>query len=330
MNGITSFGGPSRYLQGWDSKELLNVELLRKLKASKIDIMVSMTGIAESLNYFEDIRKEFHLNHVQIEDHFCIIRSKNNRRADLVIGFGGGRILDLAKRRACELDTKLILVPKFLSSNAACTSVAVLPKDERQGHMLFQAKYADYVIADLELLKETPMNLLRAGCADALSSAVEAIGAYESGDLNLNKHFSLSLVVTLAEGIKKFFQELELVLEFDPLILAGSENSKEYEELVEVILLSSALVAESGGVSFAHEFATGVDNLSSNTVPHGLKVAVGLYKMREFSEVKDLDLERFFKRFGLPTTLGELGISLSDEDTKVLNEMYQDEINLRN
>jgi glycerol dehydrogenase len=48
---------------------------------------------------------------------------------DHVIGFGGGKLLDMAKLAAHELSVPVVICPSLASTDAPCTALSVIYKD---------------------------------------------------------------------------------------------------------------------------------------------------------------------------------------------------------
>lgn len=86
----------------------------------------------------------------------------------LVIGLGGGSVLDLAKYAAFVSKTKLISLPTALSNDSLASPVAVLGTEGR-ARKSFRCTIPDAIIVDLDVVKHTPVDQLLAGIGDTLS-----------------------------------------------------------------------------------------------------------------------------------------------------------------
>lgn len=146
-------------------------------------------------------------------------------RVDLVIGFGGGRVLDVAKLAAGNAAVRFVSMPTILSNDGIASPVAVI-KDRNGIPVSHITRPAVGVLVDLAVIRSAPIRHLRAGVGDLMSnlSAVhdarraaaqrsttvdrEALHMASAGALRLLKHrgpitgsnFLLSLTHGLLES----------------------------------------------------------------------------------------------------------------------------------
>jgi glycerol-1-phosphate dehydrogenase [NAD(P)+] len=86
---------------------------------------------------------------------------------DLVVGIGGGVVMDTAKFLAWRSETHLVLAPSIISVDASVTNTIALRRGgtvEYDGFVV-----AEPIIADLDLIATAPARLNRAGVGDLLS-----------------------------------------------------------------------------------------------------------------------------------------------------------------
>lgn len=119
--------------------------------------------------------------------------AKSNK-PDLIIGIGGGTVLDLAKllaaltgkhtvateaiRRGSRFDHRnvgLALCPTTAGSGAEATHFAVLYHDNQKNSITGRALVADHVVLDPEPLKTLPRDQIAASGLDALCQCIESI-----------------------------------------------------------------------------------------------------------------------------------------------------------
>jgi glycerol-1-phosphate dehydrogenase [NAD(P)+] len=104
------------------------------------------------------------------EENVRRIENEIKRRGpDLVIGFGGGRVLDVAKLSAANNDTRFISVPTTLSNDGIASPVSVI-KDARNIPVSHITRPPVGVIIDIGVVKRAPRRHLMAGVGDLISN----------------------------------------------------------------------------------------------------------------------------------------------------------------
>jgi len=90
---------------------------------------------------------------------------------DAVIGVGGGKVLDVSKVVAYHSNALLISIP----TNAAHDGIASPLASFKESGMPISIKAASpiSILADLEIIRKSPVRLLRSGYGDLISNMVE-------------------------------------------------------------------------------------------------------------------------------------------------------------
>ncbi len=91
------------------------------------------------------------------------------KKSDLVIGFGGGKVLDIAKLAAGQNNTKFISIPTTLSNDGISSPVAVI-KDRNNTPVSHITKAPYGVVVDIHVIKKAPVRHIKAGVGDLISN----------------------------------------------------------------------------------------------------------------------------------------------------------------
>lgn len=91
------------------------------------------------------------------------------KKSDLVIGFGGGKVLDVAKLAAGQNNTKFISIPTTLSNDGISSPVAVI-KDRNNTPVSHITKAPYGVVVDIHVIKKAPVRHIKAGVGDLISN----------------------------------------------------------------------------------------------------------------------------------------------------------------
>jgi glycerol-1-phosphate dehydrogenase [NAD(P)+] len=90
-------------------------------------------------------------------------------KSDLILGFGGGKVLDVAKLAAGRTNKKFISIPTTLSNDGIASPVSVI-KNKKNIPISHLARAPHGVIVDLGVVKKAPVRYIRAGVGDLISN----------------------------------------------------------------------------------------------------------------------------------------------------------------
>jgi len=237
------------------------------------------------------------------------VAQKNKAR--VVIGAGGGKVLDAARAVAADLKLPVVNCPTVASSDAPCSALSVIYTDEGVFHEYrIYGKNPDLVLVDTAVIAQGPPRLLVAGMGDALATWFEAKTCAEGRIKNMRGGASTQSALALAE------------LCYRTLIEDGAEAKRAVEtrvvtpaleRLVEANTLLSGLGFESSGLAAAHAVHNGLTAAPpTHAFYHGEKVAFGLLVqlILECKPTAVLDqVMQFAGEVGLPLTLADIGLS---------------------
>jgi len=238
--------------------------------------------------------------------------------ARLIIGAGGGKVLDTARAVASDLNLPVVNCPTIASSDAPCSALSVVYTDEGvfEQYRIYR-RNPDLVLVDTDVIAKSPVRMLVAGMGDALATWFEARVCAEGGVKNMRGGASTRSALALAELCYKTLLADGLgALE----ALRVKEATPALERLVEANTLLSGLGFESSGLAAAHAVHNGLTT-AAGTHPymHGEKVAFGVIVQLMLESQPQSVLEEvlaFSTSVGLPVTFA--GIGLQNPDTEEL------------
>ena len=245
-----------------------------------------------------------------------LVAVMNEKGCDVVIGIGGGKILDTAKAVAYYKEVPVLICPTIASTDAPCSALSVIYTDEGVfEEYLFLPANPNMVLMDTEIIAKSPVRLTVSGMGDALATYFEARACQASeattcagGNVTMAAMSLAKLCfdTLMNEGVKA------------KLALEAGACTKAVEKVIEANTLLSGIGFESGGLAGAHAIHNGFTVLDEcHHMYHGEKVAFGTITQLVLEDIPAEELEDIIDwciELGLPVTLKELGITeVTDE-----------------
>ena len=237
--------------------------------------------------------------------------------ADVVVGVGGGKILDTAKALAYYGGKPVAVVPTSASTDAPCSSLSVLYHDDGVFDRYLQLpSNPNIVLVDTDVVSKAPVRLLVSGMGDALSTWFEARAAADARAVSNAGGQATNAALVLARA------------RYDTLLADGLKAklaverrvcTRAVENIIEANIYLSGLGFESGGLAAAHAIHNGLTvALETRGMYHGEKVAFGTLAQLVLQNAPMDQIEEvlgFCNSVGLPTTLAGLGLADADMET---------------
>ena len=231
-------------------------------------------------------------------------------KAHVVIGAGGGKVLDTARAIAADLSLPVVNCPTIASSDAPCSALSVVYTEEGafEAYRIYR-RNPDLVLVDTAVIAKSPVRFLVAGMGDALATWFEAKACDHGGVKNMRGGASTRSALALAElCYKTLLADGVSAIE----ALHEQKSNDSLERLVEANTLLSGLGFESSGLAAAHAIHNGLTTApGTHGTMHGEKVAFGLITqlMLESQPQSVVDeVLTFSISVGLPITFAEIGI----------------------
>jgi len=231
--------------------------------------------------------------------------------ADISVGIGGGKVLDVAKAAAVDAGLKMVTCPT-IASNDSPTSAASVWYDADHNFIGFDCWpfNPDIVLVDTQVIARGPVRAFVAGMGDALATWIEAAAAYKSRARNIAGGLPTMAAMAIAELCYRTLLEHGLdakrAVEHDLVTPA-------VEKVVEANVLLSGLGFESGGLATAHMIANLLSNVpESRDLMHGEKVGFGIITQLCLDDEADVDevyaVVDFEIEIGLPVTFADVNL----------------------
>ena len=217
-------------------------------------------------------------------------------RADLIVGIGGGRSVDIAKMISYNLGKPFVSVPTA-ASHDGIASPFVSIKGEKPHSLVATAPLGVFV--DIDVIKKAPKKLLAAGCGD-LVAKITAVKDWQLGRDNTGEYYG-RYSSNLASMSAK-------------ILLEATEKKKrpDVREIVEALIsagVASCIAGSSRPCSGSeHLFSHALDKLAPGIGLHGEKCGIGAILMAKLQGQDWKNIVNTRKNVGAPTTAKQIGL----------------------
>lgn len=326
-----SFGSPGRYIQGPGELKRLSIhtakyganvfavidpffydQLTPSLKEQYQNSQASFTSVP-----FE--------HEVTQERIASIAKAASLADAQIIMGIGGGKTLDTAKGIADTLKLPVVIVPTSASTDAPTSALSVIYKENHEhSHSINYIKSPDMVIVDSEVIANAPVRFLVSGMGDALATVFEARANAASNSPNyICQEAGLFRRTRVAMNIAELCYDTILAFGIQAK-LANEQHvvTEALEAVIEANTLMSGLGFENTACACAHAVGDGITATPNGTKTlHGEKVAFGTLCQMVAENVPSEMIEEyvlFCMEVGLPTTLADLQVELTEENLQLI------------
>lgn len=321
---LSVFCSPSRYVQGRDATRNLGSEIDALGLGKRACLIAGKQALKHLELTWEEALTETNISYALSEFSGECSRKEIDRlkdiaseyKAELIIGAGGGKVLDTARAVASELNLPVVNCPTVASSDAPCSALSVVYSDDGEfDSYMFYKRNPDLVLVDTSVIAKAPVRYLIAGLGDALATMFEAKTVIAAGRKNQLGGATTISARVLADACYQ-------ILIADSIEAIEAVNNRAVtpalERIVEANTLLSGLGFESGGLAIAHSVHNGLTTLhETHDFLHGEKVAFGLL-VQLVAEGKGLDvispILEYSSEVGLPITLSDIGVNDLDRE----------------
>lgn len=232
--------------------------------------------------------------------------------ASVVIGVGGGAVMDTAKAVARRLNVPFVAIPTIAATCAAWTPLSVWYNDAGQALQFEIFDDANVlVLVEPHIILSAPAEYLLAGIGDTLAKWYEAVVLAPEPE---------NLPLTVRLGINGALAIRDILLEHSEAALADQQRgelTQAFRDIVDAIIAGGGMVGGLGErytrVAAAHAVHNGLTVLpQTEKFLHGTKVAYGILVQCALLGQDDVlaQLAMAYRRFNLPTTLRALDVDI--------------------
>lgn len=231
-------------------------------------------------------------------------------QADMIIGIGGGRVLDVSKVVGNTLNIPVIAVPTVAATCAAWAACSIIYDEEGNFEtVIFNKNTSKLILADTRIIATAPPRYMNAGIIDTFAKwyEIHPNERIASGNISFNimDHTAKLAYEILEENGKRAVEEGKKGIVSDASV-------RTVDAIIYLAGLCGSFTEEVFYGGFAHPFYNESTKIPSTRKRlHGEKVALGLLiqlvlegKPEEYlvEEIKK------FAKYGLALTLEDIGI----------------------
>jgi glycerol-1-phosphate dehydrogenase [NAD(P)+] len=227
--------------------------------------------------------------------------------AGFLVGVGGGKVIDIAKMASDELSMGFVSVPTAASHDGIVSGRGSVPEGDIRHSVAAEPPLV--VVADTEIIADSPWRLTTAGCADIISNYT-AVKDWELAHRLKNVEYS-----EYAGALSRM--TAEMLVDSADSIRPGLEESA---WLVVKALVSSGVAMSIAGSSrpasgAEHLISHRLDRIAPGTALHGHQVGVASV-VTEYLHSGDMgrweNVHDALAAIGAPTSAEELGHAPED------------------
>jgi len=310
------FASPKKYIQGYE--ELSRIKKHISNLGSCVFVLASQGRLADLQEIIQSSFKDTGI--LVVFEPFGGECSKGEvarlqelvktNHCDLIVGMGGGKVIDTAKALAYYEKLPVVIVPTVASCDAPTSQVVIYYNESGNvDDVLLTRRNPDVVLVDTSIIANSPVRLLVAGMGDALATFYEARTCVEAYRRNLAGGTFTLASYALAKLCNETLLADGLAAK---LAVENKVVTKALDNIIEANILLSGLGFENNGVSAAHAIYDGFMIIpEAHNRYHGEWVAFGTLVLLVLENRPQREIDEvvgFCAAVGLPTTLQDLGM----------------------
>lgn len=294
--------------QGFSRVALITTKTPNHLITNELEIALSKVETRRSLS----LQKTFQV----VDASITYVNQLPLNDFDLVIGIGGGKVIDIAKYAAYINNISCISIPTTISNDGICSPVAVL-KEKQNKHKSLGVSMPIALFVPLHLIRKSEEISLLSGVGDLLSNLSATC------DWKLANKEKGELIDDYAVMISKQ-AALVVFSQIKNYILQRKSKEQFLQDNLETIIESLVLSGIAMEIAKTSRPASGAEHLISHSIDelfggvkqHGIQVAFGMYivtflcaELGYITQNTFNELRAVFRFLGLPTTLSAIDLT---------------------
>lgn len=244
----------------------------------------------------------FEINSNELDVSFELANMAINYDFDTIIGIGGGKTLDVCKYSSYISKKVFVSIPTAIAHDGVASPIAVLKCKESVKSLGCDVPSA--IIVDLNIIKDAPIILTKAGIGDTLSNYTAIKDWKLAKEVNNDEINDFSILLSEL-AVKSVINHCDKCL----------ENMDFIKTVVESCIMSGIAMNIAGSSrpcsGSEHLISHSMDKLNKN-IPHGIQVGISTIIATYLHGENPKNIKHFLEIFNIPTTLDEIGISFDE------------------
>jgi glycerol dehydrogenase len=240
----------------------------------------------------------------------ALVEKVQRMALDAIIGVGGGKSLDTAKRAAEICKVPVICIPTIAATCAAASAMSVIYTEEgihKKDHYL--EKNPNLVLVDTEIITKAPVEYFESGILDSLSKWYEGKAAFKGvSNPDIFAMSALKLAELLNEIMKKEAVNAVQAVKQQQATMAVTQIT---DLNIYLAALIQSIAKKTRGAA-AHSIHAGLSVIpQSHAILHGYKVGYGIVTQLFMEKAESIEIERvvrFFRQLDLEPSFKGLGL----------------------
>jgi len=222
------------------------------------------------------------------------------RGADFVVGVGGGKVIDVAKLASKNNSVEFLSIPTAASHDGIASSRASIKG--KDGSVSIEAHAPFGVLADTEIIKNSPYRLYASGCGDIISKFTAVM------DWELAQKVKGDEISEYSIALSRMTAQIIM----DSCDVVAKRSEEGVRKVVKALISSGVAMSIAGtsrpGSGSEHKFSHALDMIAPNGGLHGEQCGLGTIMMMYMHGGDWKTIRDALKKIGAPTTAAELGL----------------------